>query len=165
MKEIPLTQGKVALVDDSDYERLIQWKWCVVKADRNFYAAHSIRISRKKTQMLFMHRVILNAKRGDVTDHRDGNGLNNTRENIRLGTQLANMRSFRRKAAGKSSRFRGVHWSNTRNVWIASVVFTVKGKPIQKYRRQFHSEEEAARAFNRAATALGYEIQALNKVA
>src|ERR1043165_2122866 len=87
-REIPLTQGYVALVDDCDYEWLSQWKWCahVAKGGRTAYAFRAKGIA--------MHRVIMNAPEGMDVDHRDHNGLNNTRANLRICTHAENQRNM-----------------------------------------------------------------------
>jgi len=82
-KLIPLTRGKVAIVDASDFDWLNQWKWHTVKtgkhrSDRFYY--YAARFSGKKE--VRMHHQILNAKAGQEVDHRDGNGLDNRRRNI-----------------------------------------------------------------------------------
>jgi len=84
MKKIPLTRGQFALVDDEDYEWLMQWKWCVLKSKHTCYAMRQQRISGKPT-FIFMHRQILGLKPGDRrdVDHINHNGLDNRRDNIR----------------------------------------------------------------------------------
>lgn len=81
MKEIELTQGKVALVSDEDYERVNNHKWCTNGGPDNYYAKRGV---KGVTQM--MHRFILGLEIGDKrqVDHSDMNGLNNQRENIRI---------------------------------------------------------------------------------
>jgi hypothetical protein len=87
MREIFLTQDKIALVDDEDFEYLNQWKWCANKGSNTFYAMRSGGI--------MMHRVLLNLSFGDkrVVDHIDRNGLNNQRKNIRVVTCSENYRN------------------------------------------------------------------------
>ncbi len=87
MKEIPLTQGKVALVDDEDYEYLTQWKWCY-----NRYAVRCIG-PKNHRQRIAMHQVILNPPEGLETDHIDRNKLNNQRSNLRAVTRSENMQN------------------------------------------------------------------------
>src|SRR5690349_13550488 len=112
MKIIPLTQGKVTLVDDADYEELSKFKWCAVKHNRNFYASRSQYLGyvngKMKTKSIFMHRLLLKPDKGFVVDHLDGDGLNNQRYNIRSVTHRTNILAFRRKPVGASSKYRGV---------------------------------------------------------
>ncbi len=95
MKEIILTQGQVALVDDEDFEYLNQWKWHaqrITSSDHLWYA---------KTVMdgcpVMMHRVLLLPSHGWSVDHIDGDGLNNRRANLRLATHQQNMMNSRRR--------------------------------------------------------------------
>lgn len=82
-REIPLTQGQVALVDASDYEWLMQWKWFALwnKTSRSFYAARNPKNIDGKRAHIRMNRLILGLEYGDprMGDHRDGNTLNNLR--------------------------------------------------------------------------------------
>ena len=96
MKEILLTQGKVALVDDEDFDFLNQWKWHTrVQSTGNCYAARSIH-SKNTCHCMFMHRLIMNTFIGMEVDHIDHNGLNNQKYNLRNCTHAQN-RSNNRK--------------------------------------------------------------------
>ena len=91
MKEIKLTQGKVALVDDRDYEALNCFKWYVTNPIKTrSYAVRSQQISPNVREKLRMHRVILQTPHGLLTDHINGNGLDNRRENLRIVTSSQN---------------------------------------------------------------------------
>lgn len=89
MREIPLTQGKVALVDDEDYERLTRHKWYAVRAPHTFYACRNLPSPQKGP--VGMHRAVLGlpprvGPDGILADHWDGDGLNNQRSNLRQAT-------------------------------------------------------------------------------
>ena len=106
MREIPLTRGKVALVDDEDYESIARHKWYyrIHKGCRIGYACRTD-WSAKPRRMLRMHREIVNAPAGSIVDHLNGNGLDNRRCNLRICTNGANIQRGRsRNATG----FRGV---------------------------------------------------------
>ncbi len=95
METIELTQGKVALVDDADYDWLSEYKWHVSKCGRElWYAAR-----RAKKKKLSMHRLILSAPFGLQVDHIDGDGLNNQRSNLRLADRYLNHRNYHRRKA------------------------------------------------------------------
>ena len=101
MKEIPLTQGKVALVDDSDFELLSQFKWCASKVTTKtngdiWYAVRTVKRVNGRDTNISMHRFILGAPKGMVVDHRNHNGLDNRRSNIRLCTVAQNSHNIRR---------------------------------------------------------------------
>jgi len=89
VKTVPLTKGKVALVDDCDFESISKYKWHLVKGK---YAARGIR-EGKATKAVYMHRLILNAPKEMLVDHRDGDGLNNQRANLRLASRRENARN------------------------------------------------------------------------
>lgn len=152
MKTIELTQGKVALVDDQDYEMLSKFEWCAARDDARIYAA-----SGRGTASLKMHSLILCPPDGYCVDHIDGNGLNNQRNNLRLATTAQNCRN-RRKSMGKSSRFKGVHWCNTHKKWIASIRFDYKGISLGT----FHDEDKAAMAYDVAAIQYFKEFALVN---
>src|SRR5208337_4201723 len=100
-REIPLTQGKVTIVDAADYEWLSQWHWSSKKdSTGNHYAVRS---------KISMHRAILGLGLGDPrkVDHLDGNGLHNWRSNLRLATNSQNQMN-RRKAVNNTWGFIGV---------------------------------------------------------
>jgi len=101
MKEVGLTQNKVALVDDKDFEYLNQWKWHVLKDYLTYYAARNIRLANGKQTSIRMHRVILNVPKGMVTDHIDHNGLNNQKANLRICDASEN--NMNRKSQRNSS--------------------------------------------------------------
>src|ERR1044071_1696611 len=84
MKLIPLTQSKFALVDDSDFERIRQYKW---------YYNDGYAITYHKGKRIRMHRLIMNAPDGVDVDHRDTNKLNNQKSNLRLCTTTQNNRN------------------------------------------------------------------------
>ena len=81
-KEIPLTQGQVAIVDEEDYTKLAQYKYAAAWSHRSktFYAVRKVRIDGKK-HIVYMHREIMQTPKGLDTDHKDNNGLHNWRDN------------------------------------------------------------------------------------
>ena len=91
MKTIQLTQGKVAIVDDDDFEMLNAYKWFAHKQGDRFYARRntSIRNGAKRTA-IGMHRVIMRTPVGFETDHVNGDGLDNRRDNLRIATSSQN---------------------------------------------------------------------------
>jgi hypothetical protein len=118
MKQILLTQGKFAMVDDEDFDCLSQFKWSASKDNGTYYAL-STELDGCKRKRVIMHRFILGLKRHDgiITDHIDGNGLNNTRANLRTCTYRQNQ--FNRKAQGITSRYKGVSYESKRMKWVA----------------------------------------------
>ena len=86
MREIQLTRGLVALVDDDDHEWLSQWKWYALEGNNGrFYAGRGIRIDGRRTH-LSMQSALMQPGPGCEVDHEDGNGLNIQRSNLRSAT-------------------------------------------------------------------------------
>ena len=106
MREIPLTRGLVALVDDEDAEWLGQWKWHAGSpTDGACYAKRRCPLLK---QPIFMHRVIMAPPPGMLIDHIDGDGLNNQRANLRLATSGENARNQRRRKPNVAG-YKGVY--------------------------------------------------------
>jgi len=148
---IPLTKGQVAIVDAEDYEWLSKYKWHAVKTGDKYYAYRS-----RNKRSLSMHRMIMNEPKGMIVDHKDGNGLNNRRSNLRVCTTSQNHQN-RRRTFG-SSRYKGVHWDKKSNKWAAAI--TDKGK--YKFLGHFDDEVEAAKAYDKKASELFGEFAYLN---
>lgn len=144
MKEIPLTKGKVAIVDDTDYEQLMQYKWQASCYRGTWYARRGGLAALGQRGMTFsMHREIMRPPAELEVDHKDGNGLNNTRGNLRICTPQEN-RFNQRKHKGMS-RFKGVVFNGGK--WMARINVNRKTIYIGKY----NTEEAAARAYDEAA--------------
>jgi hypothetical protein len=148
MKEIKLTQDLIALVDDEDFNLINQHKWrgLVSPNGNTFYAVRKITLGYKKYSTELMHRIILKAGIKELIDHRDGNGLNNQKSNLRLCTHRQNMRNQKPRKGGKS-RFKGVSYQSQSNKWRSGIF--VEGK--QKSLGCYDKEEDAALAYNKAA--------------
>lgn len=161
MKQIPLSQGKFALVDDEDYEFLMQWKWCAHKEYNTYYAIRGRRALEKTgATKIKMHRQILGITDPKIlVDHIDHNGLNNQRSNIRQCTHHQNLMNSGRVSG--VSKFRGVWWDKARSKWEAGL----RMKYIKKYLGRFDSETDAAIAYNKAAKEHFGEFAFLNEVA
>lgn len=147
---IPVSDGRYeAVVDEADWPLVNNNKWCIFKSGKNFYA--------QRAGGDLMHRVVAGCKAGDGTrvDHRDGNGLNNTRENIRIGTQSQNLANQRQRLGTKSG-FKGVSTSGGK--WRAEIGY--KKKRI--YIGSFATKEEAAAAYNAKALELFGPFARLN---
>lgn len=158
VKEIPLTLGMNAIVDDEDYEFLMQWNWYAMQAGRGAYKKYyAARGSRKKN--LRMHQALCPAPEGMETDHINGNSLDNRRCNLRICTHRQNI--WNRKAVrGSASRYKGVDWYAASGNWRAYIKLDGKQKHLGCYK----SEDDAARAYNKAALQYHGEFAHLNPV-
>jgi hypothetical protein len=143
MREIPLTHGQVALVDDDDYERVSQFKWGAAKMNHRWIAQATVGWYKQAQ----MHRFILGLEKGDPreVDHINRNSLDNRKSNLRIATRSQNMANRPKDRGEYSSKYKGV--CKVRGRWIAYI--RVMGKLT--YLGTHEIEEEAARAYDRAA--------------
>jgi hypothetical protein len=166
MKTIPLTQGMVAVVDDEDYAALTRHNWCVSKECRTYYAVRGPKPTEgEHGANIRMHRAILGVARGVYVDHRDGDGLNNQRHNLRVATDSQNQRNRKRRRPGTTSRHKGVSWDADRCRWqvfIRDGVRQPDGKHKTRFLGRFDDEDAAGRAYDAAALAAFGEFAALN---
>lgn len=162
MKTLPLTQGKVARVDDDVYEWAKGFNWCAAKCGHTFYACRAISLATKPVtqRTSFLHREIMRPGDGFEIHHINGDGLDNQRCNLRVVTSQQNKQGYRRKRIGVTSKYRGVHWEKRTRSWRADIglnkIYTTLGR--------FDNQKDAARAYNEAAKRLFGEFAHLNKV-
>ena len=146
--EIPLTQGRVALVDDEDADRVIAaGPWHAYRNKKTWYAKHTVCVAKGAWQSIPLHRFILGAgPEAPSIDHINGNGLDNCRKNLRHCTTAENLCNAR-KRRGTSSRYKGVYLDVASGKWKAQA--QVHGRRISLGR--FDSEIDAAEAYDAAA--------------
>jgi hypothetical protein len=156
MREISLTQGQVALVDDCDYEWLIQWKWCAHQGKRKGGRVHWYAVRYHDCgQVTKMQNQILGID--GIVDHIDTDSLNNQRHNLRPATSSQNSAN-RTKRVGCSSRYKGVYWEAEKQAWKAHIGQNGKKTTIGR----FESEEKAAKAYDCAAIEIFGKFARLN---
>lgn len=144
---VPLTRGKFAKVDEDDFVDVSRWNW-------TYWCDRSGREYAIRGESLFLHRYLTGVGSDEKIDHKNGDGLDNRRENLRIASSSENNRN-RRKKSGAASRYKGVSehygkWSATiwsgRKMWLG----------------RFDTEEEAARAYDEAARRLHGEFARVN---
>jgi hypothetical protein len=142
MKEISLSRGQVALVDDVDYDFVNQWKWYASPSKNGRW--YAVRMPTH-CKMEKMHRLIMNCPDGMTVDHINGDGLDNRRSNLRVCTEAENNRN-RGKNINNTSGYKGVHVTPY-GKYAAAI--TAHGKQIRL--GNFSTPEDAARAYDKAA--------------
>jgi hypothetical protein len=160
MKEIVVSSRKLGvhkiLVDDADYELLSQFKWSICKKDKTIYAVR--RKSNYSNGNILMHRSILGVTDPKIlVDHKDHNGLNNQRDNIRQATHSQNGANLLKKNKAHS-KYLGVTWHKGNKKWMAQIMKNRKRIGLG----YFEDQERAAIAYNNAAVNIHGEFANLN---
>jgi hypothetical protein len=146
-RRIPLTQGKYAIVDPEDFERLNKHKWYASKWGNTFYAVRCAG-PRNKTKYIRMHREIMRPPDHLVIDHINHKGLDNRKANLRNATRAQN--NYNRvaiKRKGATSKYKGVAWKKEKKKWRAHIYFNGEGI----FLGYFKDEIQAAKAYDKAA--------------
>ena len=149
-KKISLSNGENTLVDDEDYDFLMQWKWRNTKGYAKTYYS-------KIGKDIPMHRLVANTPIGMLTDHVNGNKLDNRKCNLRICTPAQNCWNAKRKMNGKNI-YKGIRKNKGEKKWLAAI--TKNGKYI--HIGSFTTEIEAAKAYNKKAKELFGEFAKLN---
>ena len=157
MKIIRLKNGEETMVDDMDYGWLNQFKWRVLNRTKKQHSPYVVRGKRinGKYILFYMHRVIMNP--GSLcTDHIDGDGFNNQRENLRICTHTQN--GMNQTIKGGTSQYKGVYYNKNAKKWQSGIRKDRK----TFYLGYFHDEAEAAKAYDEAAKELFGQYAKLN---
>ena len=148
-KEIELTNGMKAIVDDEDYNYLLDYNWRAAKNGRTFYAVFGRRINGKYS-LTWMHRMIMDAKnRKDEVNHVNHNGLDNRKVNLRITTHDKVVIQSQ-VAIKKGTNHKGISYHKPTNKWRARI--NINGKTT--YLGYYINETEAAKAYENKAIEL-----------
>lgn len=159
MKKLQLKYGYVTIVDDEDYEFLMQWKWRVAnfnKPNAIKYADRSVWVNGKCVKVL-LHRLLMQPPKGLVVDHIDGDGLNNQRANLRICT-IAENSCNKRSNRASSSKYLGVCFVRKYGMWQSAI----EKNGVSIHIGSFKSEMDAALAYDRRAIEIHGEFARLN---
>jgi len=159
MKQIFLTQGQYAIVDDADYDKLNQFKWCVKKErNGNFYAVRRSLENGNQIKIRMSRQILgLDHKDPRQADHINHITLDNCRDNLRICSCQENQRN-RRANSNSTSQYKGVHWDNQKKKWRTQITINNKSNSLGRY----DDEEMAAMAYDLVARKVFGEFAYLN---
>jgi len=155
-RRIYLGQGDWTILDQKDYYRLNDFKWFLTGRLHKFYAARTIKADGR-TKIVRMHRIIMNPPDNLLVDHRNGDGLDNRRQNLRLATKSQNICNSK-KRANTSSRFIGVHYRKKQRRWETEITHNRK----KIWLGSFENEIDAAKVYDAAAKKYHKDFARLN---
>lgn len=151
-REVPLANGLVALVDPGDYRRVMKHRWYALRTSKTkCYAGFATEIDGRR-RTVYLHRFLMEPEGRLQVDHRNGNGLDCTRDNLRVATSSQN--NCNRKSARGSSKYKGVTFDKKSGKWRASIKLNKK----QMHLGTFANEADAAIAYDKAAMSLHGEF-------
>lgn len=142
MKSVELTHGKFAIIDDESEELIKKYKWFYAPRSKNEYAATTI-WRKNKSEILLMHRLIMGAQKGETIDHKNGDGLDNQKNNLRKVSTSQNIQNSRLK----TGKYKGVSFSKRRNNYESYINLSDKKVTLGSFR----SDVAAACAYDFAA--------------
>lgn len=151
--EVPLTQGKVALIDAADADDILQYKWCYTGR----YAARALPRNRKPKKHISMHQQLMKPPPGFEVDHINRNGLDNRRSNMRVVTHAQNAKNLSLRK-NNTSGFHGISFRSDIGKWCAQI----RDNGRKRYLGLYATAEDAARAYDAAAKAINGEFATLN---
>lgn len=158
--KVPLTQNYFYIIDKEDYEIVKDYKWRILKGKTNIYAiAH---FKNDKNGYLYMHRLIMNFPE-ELIDHKNRNGLDNRRENLRIANKSLNaVNSPKHPRNMKSSIYKGVVPQKKKGIikWCANIKVNNKNYFLGTFR----TEKMAAIIYNIWAKKVHGEFAWLNQI-
>ena len=156
MKKIKLTQGKYAIVDDEDYPYLSKHSWCCSKKREENIGI----VSRINWKIVYMDRLIIKAKKGNIVLHINKNELDNRKKNLLItDNSLRNQRAKRIRGKVKTSKYHGVCYVKSINKWRAQI-----RKGSVSFDKHFDEEKRAAIYYNKKAKELYGKFGYQNKL-
>lgn len=139
---VALTQGRETTVDLADWPSVSRYRWCAHKRQRTWYA-----VTNTGKKSVSLHQILMPAQGCLTPDHRDRNGLNNRRSNLRYATNREQTFNTSKHKDAVGSKFKGVSFDTSRGLFLARISMNGKSKNLGR----FKNEIDAARAYDSAA--------------
>lgn len=147
--QVPISRGYFVTIDREDYERVTQFKWTALPTRWTVYARRNVKGTNGKQHSLYLHRFLMGDPEGLEVDHKDGNGLDNRKANLRIANKSQQACNTKKQKRNKSG-FKGVGWAKRNQKWQAYIGIDRKFIHLG----YFNSKEEAAAARKSAAILL-----------
>jgi hypothetical protein len=157
--------GYIFQIDQEDYDKIRNYPWYGYKSTYRLKNGEKKQCTKyivahiSANERVNLHKLIMNTPVEIRIDHKNGDGLDNRKSNLRICTQSQNQMNKLKNCNNKSG-YKGVSWDKTRNKWRSFIMLAGKNKCLGR----FNSPEQAALAYNRAATKHFGEFAKLNKV-
>ncbi len=152
--EVMSTKGESIQIDEEDFPKVSARRWYVVQPD----GKKSYAMSRGRDgKTVYLHRLVMDVGPGEEIDHKNGDGLDNRKHNLRIATRQQNCANTPPQPSNTSG-FKGVYWRKERRSWVALIQVNRR----QRYIGSFRSKEDAARAYDRVAHDVFGEFAYLN---
>jgi hypothetical protein len=135
---------QIVVIDDEDFEKVKNYKWYPNRDHKrnNFYS-----VSSKQNKKIIMHRIIIDAKEGEIVDHINGDTLDNRKANLRICNHSQNTMNSKKPIKGITSNYKGVSLDQNKIKYRADIMHDGK----HEYLGLFETADQAAIAYNIAA--------------
>jgi hypothetical protein len=157
-RRIYLGQNEYTIVEPADYYAFSKYNWILIRCNKKPYAVSEFKIGRKKTKRVYLHRAIMKAPKRRLIDHRNCDGLDNRRANLRFATYAQNLANRAKTKSKTTSKYRGVSFNKVGKKWGATIGWRHKTRWIG----WFENEIDAAKAYDKAARKYYKDFASLN---